>query len=138
MRRSLQSQQHLIILERGEPIRLIKPNGDMRLGREDVEIRSDITLKSPIVSRNHATLKRSGNRWLITDNGSMNGVIVNKEVISGERFLDPFDVIRIADKTLVFTGKEIIYNDVQSSPSETSGFCYDERQTIMSVNIARV
>ncbi len=235
----------LIVLERGEPIRLVKMNGDMRLGREDTDTHSDITLKSPIVSRNHgdftyidgiyyykdnnslngtflngnkmepfnergtksvalqdgdvlridrstlnaphssavelifstalspdeqwqryplqnrdlvvigresadiilsdfmvsrnhATLKRSGNMWSILDNRSMNGVIVNKEVIAGERLLYPFDVIRIADKTLIFTGKEIIYNDVQSSPSDASRFCYDERQTIMSVNIDRV
>ena len=235
----------LIVLERGEPVRVVEMNDDMRLGRENAETKNDITLKSSIVSRNHgdfsyidgtyyykdnnslngtfingiklepfnergtksvalhdgdvlridrsnlndphslavemifstsyssdekwhrfplrgkteitigrekadielsdfmvsrhhATLRLSGSAWSITDNGSTNGVVVNKEVITTKKQLYPFDVIRIANTTLIFTGKELIYNDIKSKSSDSESYDKVERSVIMSVNIKNV
>jgi len=235
----------LLILERGKPVQIITLNGDMRLGREDSETHSDITLRSSIVSRNHgdfsyvdgvyyykdnnslngtflngkkmepynergtrsialhdgdvlridrrtlnnphseavemifstifspddkwsqfplqgksevnigrevsgiqlpdfmvsrhhATLKRSDNNWTIYDNSSKNGIVVNNEAIEEQQLLNPFDVIRIGNTTLIFTGEEIIYNEVHLDPSVASPFHYSERSVIMSINIDQV
>ena len=235
----------LLILERGKPVRIIKLNGDMRLGREAPETYSDITLRSSIVSRNHgdfsyvegvyyykdnnslngtflngkkmepynergtrsialhdgdvlridrqtlnnphseavemifstifvpddkwsqyplrgksevnigrevsgirlpdfmisrhhATLKRNGNNWTIYDNGSKNGIFVNNEAVEEKQMLNPFDVIRIANTTLIFMGEEIVYNEVHPDVSAKKTFNYSERSVIMSVNIDQV
>ena len=112
----------------------LQGKNSVTIGRSETDIR----LPDFMVSRHHATLKRSGNTWSICDQGSTNGIAVNKEAIEGKQALRPFDVIRIANTTLIFTGEEMIYNEVQSG-SETAGTirCAD-RSVIMSVNIAQV
>ena len=82
----------LIILERGEPIRLIRLKGDMRLGREDKEIHSDITLKSPIVSRNHGDFSYIDGIYYYKDNNSLNGTFLNAAFTEEEQ-------VRIFDTT---------------------------------------
>ena len=94
-----------------------------------------ISLTDFMASRNHATLMLTPEgRWKIVDNGSTNGVAVNKEAIVGERVLSPFDVIRIANTTLIFLEDEVIYNTVQSRPQH---FDDSSRQVIMNVNIQK-
>ena len=97
----------LIILERGEPIKLIKLNGDMRLGREDSALYSDITLKSPIVSRNHGDFSYVDGIYYYKDNNSLNGTFLNGQKMEpfNERgtksvALQDGDVLRIDRSTL--------------------------------------
>lgn len=105
------------------------------IGREATK---GIQLSDFMASRIHATLRCSREKWSITDNDSKNGVVVNKEVIDGQQALYPFDVIRIANTTLIFTGEEVIYNDVKSNVTVSKKFHYSERSVVMSVNIDEV
>lgn len=98
-------------------------------------ITSGISLTDFMASRNHASLVlMPEGRWKIVDNGSTNGVAVNKNAITGERLLDPFDVIRIANTTLIFLEDEVIFNAVQPKPQKITE---NQRQVIMNVNIQR-
>ena len=90
-----------------------------------------ISLSDFMVSKHHATLKKQGNQWRIIDNKSKNGVAVNKNVIIKSKELYPFDVIRIANTTLIFLEDEIIYHDNQTE----NHFDYQNRSVMMSVNI---
>lgn len=101
-------------------------------------INDGISLTDFMASRNHAVLKFCGYGWKIVDNNSRNGVFVNKNHIENEYFLRPFDVIRIANTTLIFTGNEIIYNEVNSSVVKSGNFNYQNRSVIMNVNIDEV
>ncbi len=55
-----------------------------------------VALQSDYVSRNHATIKRSGPLFIVTDVGSKNGVAVNGQV-TREAALSPGDVLRLGD-----------------------------------------
>lgn len=110
-------------------------NYSIKIGRN---IDDGISLSDFMASRNHATLQLSAGRWKIVDNNSRNGVSVNKNQVEGERFLNPLDVIRIANTTLIFTGSEIIYNSVDSSVKKAGSFDYGNRSVIMNVNIEEV
>lgn len=107
----------------------------VKIGRN---INNGISLTDFMASRNHAVLKFNENGWKIVDNNSKNGLSVNKNEVTGERNLNPFDVIRIANTTLIFTGNEIIYNEVSSSVVMPSNFNYQNRSVIMNVNINEV
>lgn len=113
---------------------LLQGKSEVKIGREV----SGILLPDFMVSRHHATLKRIGNNWTICDNGSKNGIFVNNEAVEGQQMINPFDVIRIANTTLIFTGEEIVYNEVQSDASLAKPFQYSTRSVIMSVNIEQV
>ncbi len=111
------------------------------LGKTEVKVGRDssgIQLADFMVSRHHATLKLIGNKWTIIDNSSTNGVAVNKSVITGQQPLNPFDVIRIANTTMVFTGNGIIYNSAEDTYASPTKFEYSNRSVIMSVNISQV
>lgn len=112
----------------------LQGKNEVKIGREV----SGILLPDFMVSRHHATLKRIGNNWMICDNGSKNGIFVNNEAVEEQQTLNPFDVIRIANTTLIFTGEEIVYNEVHSNSSVAKPFQYSERTVIMSVNIEQV
>lgn len=71
---------------------------------------------------------------MICDSGSTNGVIVNQDTIEKEHKLKPFDIIRIANTTLIFLGKEIVYN-LADPAAMMNSFDYDNRAVIMRINI---
>lgn len=70
--------------------RLVSPR--MVLGRS---ADCDLLLQNSGVSRHHAELVQFGDEWIIRDLGSLNGVIVNGERISGEHLLAPGDTAQI-------------------------------------------
>ncbi len=114
---------------------LLTGKNNVPIGRNNVD---GISLPDFMVSRNHATLKYQSGRWKIVDNGSKNGLAVNKTVIESEYTLSPFDVIRIANTTLIFLGDEIVYNEASLEINEPEKFDYRNRSVVMNVNINAV
>lgn len=94
-----------------------------------------IALTDFMVSRNHATLTKINDNWYIADNGSVNGLAVNKNMIQGQCPLNIFDIINIANTTLIFLGDEIIYNEVHLNVEKQD---YSNRSIVMGVNINEV
>ena len=97
-------------------------------------IQQGISLTDFMVSRKHAYLEKVGNKWKIVDNDSMNGVAVNNQEIKSSTTLSPFDVIKIANSILIFTGKEIIYNQYIVDNNRRR----NRQNTIMNVDIETV
>ena len=64
---------------------------------------NDIVINDPTVSRRHAVLRRKGDQWLITDQGSTNGKLVDGRRISGPSPLRDSAVIRVGNVDLTFT-----------------------------------
>lgn len=67
----------------------------------------DFKLLDTAVSEKHAAFFHASEGWSILDCGSTNGVYRNQKRIHGAVYLQPMDVIRIADAWFVFTGAEI-------------------------------
>jgi len=63
---------------------------------------NDLVFNSEKVSRFHAVVRRDGERFVIADRGSTNGVEVNKQRIPTDTFLANDDVIQIGDYALRF------------------------------------
>lgn len=80
--------------------------GKVTIGRSS---ENDIVLTHPGVSRLHAVIRRQGSDYILTDNGSMNGVLVNGQRLDRERKLEEKDVIQILNSTLIFTDGMILY-----------------------------
>lgn len=98
-------------------------------------IENGISLTDFMASRNHAVLERYNNMWYIADSGSVNGLAVNRTAIQGQCPLNIFDVINIANTTLIFLGNEIIYNEVHLNVQKQD---YSNRSVVMGVNINEV
>ena len=98
-------------------------------------IENGISLTDFMASRQHAVLERYQNMWYITDSGSVNGLAVNKNIIQGRCPLNIFDVINIANTTLIYLGNEIIYNEVHLNIQKQD---YSNRSVVMGVNIDEV
>lgn len=99
-------------------------------------IDNGISLTDFMASRNHAFLQmQMDGRWKIIDTGSTNGVAVNKNLINGEQVLNPFDIIKIANTSLIFLGNEIIFNVVRTN---TEKLDYNNRSVVMNVGIEDV
>ena len=62
---------------------------------------SHVTLSSDAISRNHASLSLHKNHWLIRDNQSKNGVLVNGDRVD-EKILVSGDLIQIGDHIFRF------------------------------------
>lgn len=58
--------------------------------------------KDTKTSRKHATIRRKGDRFVIEDNGSSNGTLVNDEKIEGARLLEIGDRILIGTHAFTF------------------------------------
>lgn len=66
------------------------------------------------VSAKHAAIQRTvDGGWAVADIGSTNGVILNNAEIEKVSPLQNFDIIRICDTALVFTGDRIFYNTIR-------------------------
>ena len=70
---------------------------------------NDIVLRHPSVSRIHAIILRQNNQYVIRDNRSVNGIIVNGTPVNRERLLNDKDVIEISGFQLIFSGNCIYY-----------------------------
>lgn len=74
--------------------------GDVtRLGRHP---ESEISLDDITVSRRHAEIRRSGDRFVITDSGSLNGTYVNQSRIDDATTLRSGDNVQVGKFHLVF------------------------------------
>lgn len=98
-------------------------------------ISEGLSLNDFMVSKCHALLTLNGDTWSIVDQGSTNGFAVNRQLVIGSSVLKPFDVIRIANTTLIFTGDELVYNEPQPGSMR---FDNTHRNVIMNVNIDEV
>ena len=70
----------------------------IRIGRLDG---LEVTLASPTVSREHARIRREGERWVLEDSGSVNGVVIGGRRVR-QQALAPGDEIVIEDFRLKF------------------------------------
>lgn len=68
-----------------------------------------LRLADAAVSRRHALFFRAGERWAIQDNNSLNGVFLNNQRIGQPVYLQPLDVVRIADSFFLFDGEGLWY-----------------------------
>jgi len=71
----------------------------MTLGRD---ASNDVVLVDPAVSRLHAVLERSDDRWVVRDLGSRNGTYVNGVRIPAERVLFRDDQLRLGGTLIDF------------------------------------
>lgn len=76
---------------KGETIRLEEPTV-MTLGRDPA---SDYVLPAPNASRNHAELKWDGQRLIVEDLGSRNGIYVNANRVEESCVLGSGDVVEL-------------------------------------------
>lgn len=88
------------------------------IGRADDNM---ITFKHPLVSRYHALIERMGTRTRITDLHSANGVYINEQVVDGQGWLKPGDVIKIGPFVIAFTGNELRPSTAQSYAIDVVG-----------------
>jgi Nif-specific regulatory protein len=70
-----------------------------RLGRAPS---NKIVIKDDLCSREHAEIYPEGTDWAIRDLGSLNGTLVNGELLRKERVLRPLDEIRVGRTRLLF------------------------------------
>lgn len=75
--------------------------GRQIIGREE---KSDIPLRSPVVSRKHASIQPGTPEWSITDLGSKNGTFLNGRRITRVERLQVGDVIQIGPFRLDYLG----------------------------------
>lgn len=61
---------------------------------------NDIVLDDPMVSRHHATARRDGDGWLLTDLGGRNPVLVNGRGISGPARVTAGDLVTLGSSGL--------------------------------------
>lgn len=83
---------------------------------------ADLLLVDPSVSREHAVIVREGERWILEDLGSANGLQVNGEA-SKRHTLAEGDILTIGDSVLIFTWGQVgiepdarVNIDAHSSP----------------------
>jgi Nif-specific regulatory protein len=70
-----------------------------RLGRAPS---NKIVIRDDLCSREHAEIYPEGTDWAIRDLGSLNGTLVNGELLRKERLLRPLDEIRVGRTRLLF------------------------------------
>ena len=66
---------------------------------------NDLVLSDAMVSRRHAILERRGDDFVIRDNGSSNGTLVNGDRVVGEQPLGDGDLIAIGSARLLFASE---------------------------------
>lgn len=76
------------------------------IGRDEGNL---ITLSHISVSKNHASIIREKGKYVIVDNNSTNGVLVNGKRIKNRELLHEKDVIEITNSKLIFTSSAISY-----------------------------
>ena len=81
-------------------------DGEITIGRSGD---CSIVLPHPSVSRVHATLRRRDGDWLLTDNRSTNGILVNGAAVKESVLLHEKDVVTITNSKLIFTAGRIYY-----------------------------
>ena len=78
---------------------------------------SDIVINHISVSLKHATITEKNHKFIIKDNNSTNGIMINGELLTGEIPLKERDVILIANAKLIFYKNNILYQTYDSGVS---------------------
>ncbi|MCV7123743.1 FHA domain-containing protein [Mycobacterium lacus] len=68
---------------------------------------NNVVLNDLLVSRRHAVLRRSGNRWELVDNNSANGTYVNGNRIN-RAVIGPDDIVGIGHQLLHLSGERLV------------------------------
>lgn len=93
-----QSSSQLNVVYQGEKVAVTKDRFVIGRGKQS----SDLTLKDPNVSRQHAMIEFQNGVYFMVDMGSTNGVEYNGQRIARKQIAEG-DVYRICDHDLVFT-----------------------------------
>ena len=72
------------------------------IGRDVASATWDIRLADRAVSRPHAIIEKQGNQWMLVDQGSANGTIVNGQFVTAPVELADGHVIVMGETTLLF------------------------------------
>jgi len=111
------SQAKLVITVQGEPEREVALKSDRILVGRGEE--ADVRIDSVFISRYHALIVRDGNRDLLLDLGSTNGLLVNSRRIL-RRALRHRDLIQVGPARVMYVNEQA--NNVQPDPGETLCF----------------
>jgi pSer/pThr/pTyr-binding forkhead associated (FHA) protein len=68
---------------------------EVKRGRSEGKRRLSFTTSGQFLSKDHASLQRSDQGWVVLDRGSRNGVLVNGVQIDGPALLNPGDVVTL-------------------------------------------
>lgn len=90
----------------GERWHRVELTSNISIGRSS---ECEISLNTPGVSRTHCKIRRSGNGFVLSDMGSVNGTLLNGFPVNGNVSLKDKDVIQILDIQLLFSGNCIYY-----------------------------
>ncbi|MBL8271124.1 AAA family ATPase [Steroidobacter sp.] len=111
------SQGKLVITMQGEVEREVSLKSDRLLVGRGEE--ADVRIDSVFISRYHALIVRDGNRDLLLDLGSTNGLVVNSRRIL-RRALRHRDLIQVGPARVMYINEQA--NNVQPDPGETLCF----------------
>lgn len=100
--------------DEGKPTSLPLVHDEYTLGRGETNA---IRLTDRNVSRKHATLKKNGVGWVLSDLQSYNGTFVNNERVVGERDVSSGDVMMVGDYRLILTDETIAPGADPSRPT---------------------
>lgn len=81
-------------------------NGKNTIGRDK---KCDIVLKHIGVSNLHATIYKDGDRYVIEDEKSTNGISVNGQKLYGRKSLKEKDIILITNSKFILTENKLLY-----------------------------
>jgi len=84
-------------------------------------VQNGIRVQNPMISEKHASFFNTKNGWAVIDHGSTNGVYINGKRMTVPKYIEPFDVVRIADMFFVFMGEELYYTDISAEKTFQSG-----------------
>ncbi len=109
----------------------------LRIGRA---ADNDIVLDAPSVSRYHAELiYQNGNEQpVITDLGSTNGILVDGDILRGEKLLSPDEWVTIGGYLLLVKGREIKKKDLSASRlvAYQVSKSYGEKTVLQDISVA--
>lgn len=111
------SQAKLVITMQGEAEREVLLQSDRILVGRGEE--ADVRIDSVFISRYHALIVRDGNRDLLLDLGSTNGLLVNSRRLL-RRALRHRDLIQVGPARVMYVNEQA--NNVQPDPGETLCF----------------
>ena len=86
----------LLIIERGNHIRMVPITGTMRVGQNLPGVEAEILLNSAITSKKHGVFFHAGDSFYYRDNGSLNGTFYNGTRIPAARS-EPSRPVRLLD-----------------------------------------
>lgn len=114
---STPSEANLIVTMQGAPEREVSLKSDRVLVGRGEE--ADLRIDSVFISRYHALIVRDGNRHLLLDLGSTNGLLVNSRRIV-RRALRHRDLIQVGPARVMYINEQA--NNAQPDPGETLCF----------------